>query len=1163
MKQQPTASNILVQLRQLETALRANNNDRALSMVEQITEGLTDANEIDRSPESVAYMGQASREIAGALSERQVYHALFERIKTQKPSEIAVYRFTKIQGTPIWATLRAVWQSEENPTSPVGTKIYLPDSPLKRLFMSVDPLFIEAVDQDSALTKAERESLAIFDPRSVALVPLTFTGDRLGMMVIYFSQPYAFPDHIRQFWLSLADQAGVALNNRSLIQNAAFRAIQTETASEVARAANALLDVNKLLKAAVALIVDRFQVYYAAIHLRDKRGEWIDLRAADGEGKPPADQRVRMDGSTMLGKVLQSRRSRLALDVGQSAPELQTVALPNTRSVLMLPLVYHNQAIGAIEIHSDEQAAFNGEDIIFMRTMADQLANGIENARLFEQAQQEISVRKLTQNRLEIRERYLAAQLEIQNLLLASKASTPPYFEMLKILGEVSQADRVYVFEVNDGSDGQLYASQMAEWCNTNIAPRIDHPDLINFPISERLPRWITILENGNSLNSRTEDLPESEQEILKQHDIQATLVLPVTAEDRFFGFIGFDNCENDQTWDAAEQGLLSTAAAAVSLWHERQQAEEGLLIALQRTESMYRIGNAMVTATERSVTFETLLSEYLRLLHLKSGAGSVLLFEHNRGYTRVASLFVDGRPAATNLSFPANQDQIAARLKETEIPLVVEDVFEHPLTKDSPKYWQQTPEVRSMLFVPLVVHHEVIGAVSIGVPQKNYKFGSSSLEVGQVVTDQLAIWLENRQLLAESQYRSNLLETAAEVSHAASSILDMDELINNSVNLIRDKFNFYYVGLFLADEAKEWAVLRSGTGRAGRIQLARGHRLKIGGESMIGWSVANRQARIALDVGEEAVHFKNPILPDTHSEMALPLLSRDEVLGALTVQSVERGAFSAEDVALLQTMTDQLANAITNARLFENLTEARRQAEERLHHSQVQQQFSQQLATSLDLNEILNAFFSMCITELGFEYIQLALVDRKRQRVKVVGGINVSENQIKLANHPLDSHDIMADIIRTGATEIITGWDDRFNRDLYDQEGHADWVRLFTPVTLRRENIGLVEAGFNKSNRSNITNSQIRLLHAFVTPTALAIENAQRFLASQQAAQREALIKDITTKVRASTELDTILQTTVKELGDAIVNKRAYIQLTGTQLSNGDAGRRQGGAYE
>ena len=188
-----------------------------------------------------------------------------------------------------------------------------------------------------------------------------------------------------------------------------------------------------------------------------------------------------------------------------------------------------------------------------------------------------------------------------------------------------------------------------------------------------------------------------------------------------------------------------------------------------------------------------------------------------------------------------------------------------------------------------------------------------------------------------------------------AGSILEEDELINTSVNLIRDNFDFYYVGLFLLDEAKEWAILRAGTGEAGRIQLEKGHRLRVGGESMIGWSVHNRQARIALDVGEERVHFQNPYLPNTHSEMALPLISRDEVIGALTVQSVERGAFSDEDITVLQTMANQLANALTNARLYKvTQSAARREA--------IIREISSKIRGSVNVDDIMKT----TVTELS-----------------------------------------------------------------------------------------------------------------------------------------------------------------------------------------------------
>jgi PAS domain S-box-containing protein len=180
---------------------------------------------------------------------------------------------------------------------------------------------------------------------------------------------------------------------------------------------------------------------------------------------------------------------------------------------------------------------------------------------------------------------------------------------------------------------------------------------------------------------------------------------------------------------------------------------------------------------------------------------------------------------------------------------------------------------------------------------------------------------------LAEDELarRNNQLRTAAEVSRAATGILDPNVLIQQVVNLVHDRFGLYYVGLFLVDgtgewtgQRNKWAVLRAGTGEAGRQMLTAGHKLEIGGESMIGWCVANRQARIALDVGQEAVRFDNPYLPQTRSEMALPLTARGQVIGAMTVQSEKGAAFSDEDIAVLQTMADQVANVIENTRLFD-----------------------------------------------------------------------------------------------------------------------------------------------------------------------------------------------------------------------------------------------------
>ena len=208
---------------------------------------------------------------------------------------------------------------------------------------------------------------------------------------------------------------------------------------------------------------------------------------------------------------------------------------------------------------------------------------------------------------------------------------------------------------------------------------------------------------------------------------------------------------------------------------------------------------------------------------------------------------------------------------------------------------------------------------------------------------DEQVIWSANDSLKKYAdvlERRSGLLQLGAEVARAATAILDSRALSQQVVEMVQKQFNLYYAGLFLVEDDSHWAVLRAATSQAGITMLESGHRLEIGGSSMIGWCIANRQARIALDVGEEAVRFNNPLLPETRSELALPLVSRGEVLGALTIQSTRPSAFSQEDIATFETMADSLANAILNARLYDQLQfelEERKRAEEKIRQLNVE----------------------------------------------------------------------------------------------------------------------------------------------------------------------------------------------------------------------------------
>jgi len=181
----------------------------------------------------------------------------------------------------------------------------------------------------------------------------------------------------------------------------------------------------------------------------------------------------------------------------------------------------------------------------------------------------------------------------------------------------------------------------------------------------------------------------------------------------------------------------------------------------------------------------------------------------------------------------------------------------------------------------------------------------------------------QNQRMLEMLDRRHRLLETAARVGQLVTSILDLDDLLKYTVEIICSEFNFYYSGIFLLSGDEKWAVLRAGNGPAGRKMMDENYRLPVDNRSMIGNAILKQQAQIASDVAGEESRFNNPYLPDTRSEMALPLVAKSVALGALTVQSDNLQAFEEDDVTSLQVMADHIAIALSNAQLVDKLADA------------------------------------------------------------------------------------------------------------------------------------------------------------------------------------------------------------------------------------------------
>lgn len=347
-----------------------------------------------------------------------------------------------------------------------------------------------------------------------------------------------------------------------------------------------------------------------------------------------------------------------------------------------------------------------------------------------------------------------------------------------------------------------------------------------------------------------------------------------------------------------------------------------------------------------------------------------------------------------------------------------------------------------------------------------------------------------------QAERRASQLRAVAMVARAISSIQDLQDLLPNVASVISKEFNFYHAGIFLVDEAKEYAVLVASNSEGGQRMLKRNHKLKIGQVGIVGFSAATGQARIALDTGEDAVYFNNPDLPTTRSEMAIPLRVGENVIGILDVQSEQTGAFDEDDIELLSIVADQVSIAIQNARQFQAAQKAAQEAEE-VYRRYIRSEWQTLVRET---------------RRLGYRYSKAGIGPLKS---------------------PIHSSEV-AEAATTGKTNAS-------KKETRSQ--------IVVPIKLRGEVIGILNVTGDSERPWD--QDEVDITEAVAERVALAIENVRLLEASQAQASRERTISAVTSRIGASVNMRTILQTAVEELGRIIPGSDIVIQLGKENVEN------------
>jgi len=340
------------------------------------------------------------------------------------------------------------------------------------------------------------------------------------------------------------------------------------------------------------------------------------------------------------------------------------------------------------------------------------------------------------------------------------------------------------------------------------------------------------------------------------------------------------------------------------------------------------------------------------------------------------------------------------------------------------------------------------------------------------------------------SSKRARQFEAISQVARAISSIQDLEALLPQITKVISEQFNVYHVGIFLLDNNREFAVLRAASSEGGKKMLAREHKLQVGQTGIVSFVTATGQPRVAVDVGTDAMYFDNPDLPNTHSEIALPLRFAGTIIGALDVQSTESNAFDLDDVEILTVLADQVATAISNTLTYE---------EARNTISKFQGSLS---------DKTLESWKVMHSRSLGL-------------------GFQLTGSTIKPLDTPLQGKHIKQALTQDKSV-------------LLNEDGASSSLAI--PIRLRGQVIGVMN--LNTRNQRKLTNDDADIARAVTERLSLAIETATLLQSTQHRADIERVTTEISSKISSSTQFETILQTAAQELSRALGGSDVLVQI-------------------
>ncbi len=564
--------------------------------------------------------------------------------------------------------------------------------------------------------------------------------------------------------------------------------------------------------------------------------------------------------------------------------------------------------------------------------------------------------------------------------------------------------------------------------------------------------------------------------------------------------------------------------ADLMSITMEKADAIQQTKKHLRDAEALASITEAISTSSDQQAFFIT-LHEKIREI-LGDYDTTVALYNEKSNTISIPFSYEDEKITAIE-SFPLGEG-LTSILIHTGQPLMLVEDTERKATELGAKLVGKP--ARSWMGAPMLVQNKPIGALIIQDIENEHAFNEDDLKLFNAIAGQVAGVINNAHLLEESRNRTVQLEIAAEIARDISSSLNLDELLAKVVNFIRERFDFYHASVFLHDLQGEFTVIREATGETGSQMKRTGYKIGIGSKSIVGFVSSQGEQLVVENTAKDVTYYANPLFPNTRSEAAFPLKVGERILGEIDVQSIHPYAFTEDKLRSLKILADQMAIAVVNTELFAETQEHLSQ-HRLLHH------ITTTAASGTTLEEALESAVNGLQVTLGGDRVTILLTNREKNTLEAKASTGYAED-ITRVEIPIGSG--------------ITGWVAAHKSPLRVKNVSEDpryivvssntRSELAIPLVFRNELLGVLNVESELIDA--YTENDEEMLGTLGGSLAAIIANARLLEQIRIQAERDRLIYEVTSKIRRSTDIQSIMAATAGELTRLTGARYAKIQI-------------------